>query len=41
MYRHWLEFEKSVEEIEKKIEELRTYEATGHRQAGEKGEGAS
>lgn len=30
MYRHWLEFEKPVEEIEKKIEELRTYEATGN-----------
>lgn len=29
MYRHWLEFEKPVEEIEKKIEELRTFEATG------------
>lgn len=30
MYRHWLEFEKPVEEIEKKIEELRTFEATGN-----------
>ena len=30
MYRHWLEFEKPVEEIEKKIEELKTFEATGN-----------
>lgn len=29
VYRHWLEFEKPVEEIEKRIEELKTYEATG------------
>ncbi|CAG1066311.1 acetyl-CoA carboxylase carboxyl transferase subunit alpha [uncultured bacterium] len=29
MYRHWLEFEKPVEEIEKKIEELKTFEAAG------------
>lgn len=28
-YRHWLEFEKPVEEIEKKIEELKTYQADG------------
>ena len=30
MYRHWLEFEKPVEEIEKKIEGLKTFEATGN-----------
>lgn len=30
MYRHWLEFEKSVEEIEKRIEELKTYQAAGN-----------
>ena len=35
MYRHWLEFEKSVEEIEKKIEELRTYEVTGNVRSSE------
>lgn len=35
MYRHWLEFEKPVEEIEKKIEELRTYEATGNVRSSE------
>ncbi|MBI1911515.1 MAG: acetyl-CoA carboxylase carboxyltransferase subunit alpha [Deltaproteobacteria bacterium] len=29
MYRHWLEFEKPVEEIEKKIEELRSYQTEG------------
>lgn len=29
VYRHWLDFEKPVEEIYKKVEELRTYEAAG------------
>ncbi len=29
IYRHWLEFEKPVEEIEKKIEELNTFKAEG------------
>ncbi len=29
VYRHWLDFEKNVEEIYRKIEELRTSEATG------------
>ncbi len=29
VYRHWLEFEKPVEEIERKIEELKAYNADG------------
>lgn len=29
VYRHWLEFEKPVEEIEKKIEELKTFKTEG------------
>jgi acetyl-CoA carboxylase carboxyl transferase subunit alpha len=29
VYRHWLEFEKPVEEIEKKIEELKTFKSEG------------
>lgn len=29
VYRHWLEFEKPVEEIYKRVEELKTYEAAG------------
>jgi acetyl-CoA carboxylase carboxyl transferase subunit alpha len=29
VYRHWLEFEKSIEEIERKIEELKSYNSDG------------
>lgn len=35
MYRHWLEFEKPVEELEKKIDELRAFEASGNARSSE------
>ncbi len=35
IYRHWLEFEKPVEEIEKKIEELNSFKAEGGARAAE------
>ena len=31
VYRHWLEFEKPEEELERKIDELKTYNADGYR----------